>query len=1328
MLPELPPTPPPGALELAILLSFTTRIEPELIRAVRLRLLPSLNAGDEADLWFCDWIGARAPEAIALLPQCLPYLRAELVERLEQQPRLREVRKIVSELHHGLSPALLLEEQITWESLVGDKDTADAYLQRALHALVREGRSGLADWFAEAWGRLPEQARSTVGGWALANASKAHVRYLDPGQAPEIDLASVELIAEAVGEARLGVLREAGTLLLGQVRGPQAAAILVPDTHPRVVEVVEGDRRRTVRVAAGHVVSVPVRPGSVGLRTGGGQVYEIGEFGPVVPPVLPERNVDAHLADSVETLLDEIRSRGLTPPTARALTNALREYLDLFLREDDFTALRDARQLAGNIESLMTEPRSFPGLATMLVEVLAVHGRRVASRPSLQHALSLGRQLAEHHPSQGLSRLQALLAAASRELFLCTGEIRHLDYAMDMLWNVAEAEAASPTENARLVAIEFLDTCVVFHELRPRPALLHDALRTAERLATPTDPLVSGPMARLALAIQAVDGGLINLDRAWQLALSAAPRNRPSSARAEQETLFASVSLARFWTDADIQSLTEALTHSRSALRLVSPDDRLLRARMQLALSDVLRLCQVFDPSEKMLREALKLAERAVRAFHKSSVDRQKALLTQSRLLTDLFRVTGDQEFLDRSLSAADDTAFVLGARDEGYPGDWERRPPSFPPLKSFAHHHTVLTQRARVLLLKFHAGGGGSALGGAIEGFMRSLENLPDGLSPEAGLHVAEGLAEAASAPGAENVSPNSFRWVGFALEHPPGDRSFEYSEGYTQEAFMALAAALVLAHRLDRDRVGASRGMNAIRVLRIAALDQRVSPLRRLRMATAWGDLAERFGLADEVVRSYETTAKDLELVLMLAPDRPVEFIGTFEARSRQAAAYAIQEGNLVLALEFLEQRSTVLSMWRGRTHALMTRLHEVSPAHANDLHQLWIVANLEADHAGCPPSRQRNVGVRRLEALVTAVRSLPGLGGFLASQPSPLHAVADEGPLVILNSADLRCDALLVTHDGIGVLPLPELSLPQVAQYAERYGQAGILRPEIRGVLEWLWRGTVRPVLRGLGFEIDVQEFSPAAENDKHPDRSETLPRLWWCPTGPFTRLPLHLAGVQDHKALDYVVSSYTPSARALVDARRDRRSIRHRSQSRMLVVIGDERSREADWMPGLTSATVLSGSDATRAKAMAYLQEHSFFHFSGHAHHDAGPYLQLHGSERIDSQDLAQRHVPDGALAYLSTCGTSMDDSGVEGGGWSLATDLQVAGFRHVIAFLGQITDDLAARLSQAVYAQLLGDDQELHADHAALALHRVVVDLTESSPADYPLLSVVHLGP
>ncbi|MET8346529.1 tetratricopeptide repeat protein, partial [Streptomyces microflavus] len=328
---ELPACPPSGALELAMLLSFATRIEPELIRAVRLELLPHLTAADEADLWFCDWVGARSSLGIALLPQCLPSLRAALMAWLERAPELRKVEGVVTRLHRDLSPALALEERMTWASMNNEPEVVGRYLGRALHALRGEERSGLADWFAGSWERLPREIRSSDVAWTFAHAVQSYGLQIEPDPESDVNLTMVADVSDAVGEAVLGVLREGHRLWLGPPGGRTTAVIPVPDTHPRVVEVRGGTLRQTVRLADGEEKSLSVGPGPVSLRTGTGQVYEIGSGATATVLDTSSRNQDP--VNRTSGVLDRVQERRIL--WDRALMRELREAVDHDHRDND---------------------------------------------------------------------------------------------------------------------------------------------------------------------------------------------------------------------------------------------------------------------------------------------------------------------------------------------------------------------------------------------------------------------------------------------------------------------------------------------------------------------------------------------------------------------------------------------------------------------------------------------------------------------------------------------------------------------------------------------------------------------------------------------------------------------------------------------------------------------------------------------------------------------------------------------------------------------------------------------------------------------------------
>ena len=150
----------------------------------------------------------------------------------------------------------------------------------ALAAVVNEGRTALAPWAGEALPRLPEIARVQPSAWYLeqeAHAELPPLRALGTAPPDEVDQGLLARLARPARRAALGVLRVGDRVYLGAV-GPSGQSIAVPATDPRIVEVIEPARERTVQIpaAAGirlpsagsaiapHLAREPVRPVGVG--------------------------------------------------------------------------------------------------------------------------------------------------------------------------------------------------------------------------------------------------------------------------------------------------------------------------------------------------------------------------------------------------------------------------------------------------------------------------------------------------------------------------------------------------------------------------------------------------------------------------------------------------------------------------------------------------------------------------------------------------------------------------------------------------------------------------------------------------------------------------------------------------------------------------------------------------------------------------------------------------------------------------------------------------------------------------------------------------------
>jgi hypothetical protein len=277
--------------ELARWCSLAVLAEPQLLRSLRLGLVPEADAGAEADLWWSPLVESRTTRGVVLTAAAAEELRTELRKlRRAGDPRPATAWGIVQAHHWGTSPAVKLEEEIAWLSVSLDEpgQAIEARLRTALAALVNEDRTGLGQWAGRALPRLPEVARQQPSAWYLeqeAHAQLPHLAALGTVPPAEVDLGVLARMAGRMPPTPLGVLRSGDRLYLGDV-GPDGHAIEVPATDPRVVEVVRleaaeqyqgtsGEPRPSVEVHAGALKRVDVGWGPVTLRSAYGNAYDL---------------------------------------------------------------------------------------------------------------------------------------------------------------------------------------------------------------------------------------------------------------------------------------------------------------------------------------------------------------------------------------------------------------------------------------------------------------------------------------------------------------------------------------------------------------------------------------------------------------------------------------------------------------------------------------------------------------------------------------------------------------------------------------------------------------------------------------------------------------------------------------------------------------------------------------------------------------------------------------------------------------------------------------------------------------------------------------------
>ncbi|MFD0632255.1 CHAT domain-containing protein [Catenulispora yoronensis] len=252
--------------------------------------------------------------------------------------------------------------------------------------------------------------------------------------------------------------------------------------------------------------------------------------------------------------------------------------------------------------------------------------------------------------------------------------------------------------------------------------------------------------------------------------------------------------------------------------------------------------------------------------------------------------------------------------------------------------------------------------------------------------------------------------------------------------------------------------------------------------------------------------------------------------------------------------------------------------------------------------------------------------------------------------------------------------------------------------------------------------------------------TWPRVWWATGGLLGLLPLHAAGLEDPTAtgqsvLDRVVSSYTPTIRALAHARRQTASSGTTNARSLIVAMpvtpgldqlaalphaADEAAQVAARLPNpvilVEPAADHPGSVVpTRQAVLDLLPNCSFAHFACHGVYDPEDpsqsrlLLHDHASSPLTVAALASIRLTNSHLAYISACRTAFHGPTLMDEAIHLTSAFQLAGFPRVIGTLWDIPDSAAGALADTFYSLLLDHSNGLGPDaaHSARALHDAV---------------------
>jgi TIR domain-containing protein len=295
----------PDAYQLAKAVSIAVRVETELLRRMRLRLLPEIDAGAEADVWFSVLVQSQTPMVMTFIPEVVDVLREDLALN---QTRLEAAASVIGEFHGTAPPALRLEEEVTWLAL-STSDNTDLIRQRlesVTAAIIEEGRPGLVRWANRALPTLPVKARNSDAAHVLSLVAKVpnSVALAESSGTGAINDKLTQIITQALPRVKVGV------------------RLLKKQSAERETEASEGSNQQTILVEFSYPPSTATSP----------DIIEVPQTNPVLIE-LSWQNESVHQVERVsieseQTLRVEVGSSDLTLRTALGDLHRLQPRMD----------------------------------------------------------------------------------------------------------------------------------------------------------------------------------------------------------------------------------------------------------------------------------------------------------------------------------------------------------------------------------------------------------------------------------------------------------------------------------------------------------------------------------------------------------------------------------------------------------------------------------------------------------------------------------------------------------------------------------------------------------------------------------------------------------------------------------------------------------------------------------------------------------------------------------------------------------------------------------------------------------------------------------------
>jgi tetratricopeptide (TPR) repeat protein len=959
------------------------------------------------------------------------------------------------------------------------------------------------------------------------------------------------------------------------------------------------------------------------------------------------------------------------------------------------------------------------------------------------------------HPARA-GRLSNL-GAALQTRFERTGVLADLDEAIGV---GRDAVAASPPDNpARAMYLSNLGLALQtrFEQTGVLADLgeATDRLQDAVAASPPDNPARAMYLSNLGLALQtrsfARTGRQADLDEAIDVgrdAVAATPADHP--ARAGRLSNLGLALRTQFEQTGVLADLDEAVTVGRDAVA-ATPPDRPARAMYLSNLGLALRTRFEQTGALADLDEAVTVGRDAVEATLPDRPARAMYLSNLGAALRTRFERTGVLADLDEAIDRLHD---AVAASTADYPARAGRLSNLGAALRTRFGRTSVLADLDKAIDRLHDAVAASTADHPAHAG---RLSNL--GLALQTRSEQTSVLADLDKA-----IDRLHDAVAASTADHP---------------AHAMILANLGNALRIRFERTGVLADLDeAVTTGRGAVAVEVASPRVRAVAARGWGRAAAVGGRWPEAVAGFEAGVGLLGQVAprSLARRDQEQLLEDLGGLASEAAACCVHAGLVDRAVELFEQGRGVLLGQALDTRTDLTALAEQHPDLAERFTALRDDLDRADDCAGRPVAlpagadgaaadraelarrdveRRREVA-DRFDRLIAEIRTVPGFDTFLRPLPvRDLAVAAADGPVVVVNVSRFGSHALILTGSGVlDPVPLEDLTPEAVYEHVVEFlaalddMSAPTAGPSSRASAErrlaetlgWLWDALAGPVLDRLSVGGPPQE-------------GESWSRLWWCVSGLLSFLPVHAAGHHQYRrdpvpqtVIDRVVSSYTPTIRALTYARRTRPPDGGGGgpagrRGRVVVLAMPHTPGAAD-LPGAQAeadllrrrfadrVSTLVGAEATRDAVLAALPAARWAHFACHGASDltnpSASHLLLtdHRQRPLTVVDVARLRL-DAELAFLSACSTARPGGRLADEAIQLASAFQLAGYRQVIGTLWPIGDQDAVDLADDVYTDLTADAYSGTVD-AAAALHTVTRQLRDRWWKQRPSVWASHI--